>query len=162
MSEALSERNIAFCQLVSEALRLSGSIRIRAFGDSMFPTILPGDILVVERQEPRQKLRGNVVLFARNGRLFAHRVVSESSRNGVPFFTTRGDSRRENDAPVSPHELLGCVTSLIRGRRQISPRATLVKKWTSHLVGRSDFLTRCLLWLTCRIRSLREMFECPT
>jgi hypothetical protein len=162
MSNPLGERNVAACQLVSEVLQLSGSVRIRVLGDSMFPSILPGDTLVVERQEITEMVPGDIVLFARNGRLFAHRMVSQKMRTDHPFVVTCGDSRLDHDAPVFPHEVLGCVTSIARGARRISPRVTRWKKRVSWLGRRSDFLKRCLLWLTCRIHSLRDVTECRT
>lgn len=162
MAETVWVRNSVTCQLISEVLQLSGSVRIRVLGDSMFPSILPGDILVVERQDLNQTLLGQIVLFARNGRLFAHRIVGEHRRNGVPFFVTCGDSRRDNDAPVCPHEMLGCVTCIVRGERRISPRLTLLRESVSWCTSRSHLLTRCLLWLISRIRSWRELTKCPT
>jgi len=158
----MSAPTIVACQLVSEVLQLSGRVRIRVLGDSMFPSILPGDILVVERQELNQLHPGRIVLFTRNGRLFAHRVVGEHRRNDLRVLVTCGDSRRENDAPVFPHELLGCVTSIFRGQRRISPRVTFLMQWVSWCTSRSDFLTRCLLWLIRSIRSRRALTECLT
>jgi Peptidase S24-like len=158
----ITARNPVRCQLVSEVLGLSGRARVRVFGSSMLPSVLPGDILIVHRKEIARLAPGDIVLFKQEDRLFAHRVVSQHNREEIPCLVTCGDSLAENDPPVFPHELLGRVTSIIRGTRQMDPRATLFGRLTSILLRNSHLLTRCYLWLLCRARSLREETECPT
>ena len=63
------------CDLAGEVLRSSGRLRLRVTGWSMLPTVMPGDTLIVERVSGEVS-RGEIVLFSRNQRLFAHRVVS--------------------------------------------------------------------------------------
>lgn len=159
---AITTREAIGCQLVAEALQLSGKARVRVFGTSMFPAVLPGDVLVVQRKEIGQLVPGDIVLFKRDDRLFAHRVVARMDRNGVPCVVTSGDSLPDVDPPVFSHELLGRVTSVVRGPRQISPQATLFRRLISSLLRNSDFLTRCFLWLLCRNRSASQAIECPT
>jgi signal peptidase I len=159
---AITTQEAIGCQLVAEALQLSGTARIRVFGTSMFPAVLPGDVLVVQRKEIGRLVLGDIVLFKRDDRLFAHRVVGQMDRNGVPCVVTSGDSLPANDPPVFPHELLGSVTSIVRGTRQISPQATLFQQLISSLLRNSDFLSRCFLWLLCRNRAATQTIECPT
>jgi hypothetical protein len=90
----------------------------------MLPAIRPGDIVTARRCEPEQVLKGEIVLFVRENRLFVHRVVKPSA-GGRKTLITRGDSVPDNDPPVSPGELLGCVTAIRRGRRVIVPRPAL-------------------------------------
>jgi hypothetical protein len=154
-------RNAVGCQLVADVLQLSGKVRIRATGSSMLPCVLPGDVLVVQREPLRQLAPGDIALFTRDERLFAHRVLQRES-GAIPHLITTGDSISDCDRPVLSDELLGRVTSIIRGRRRIHPRATLLDRSASVLFRRSDLLTRCLLWLLCRTRFLREATECLT
>ena len=63
------------------------------------------------------------MLFSREGRLFAHRVVRKVRSRGECYWITRGDSLAQDDPPVSGEELLGRVTAVVRGRRRIDPRA---------------------------------------
>ena len=153
--EAERTRSAVGCQLVADVLRMSGKIQIRVYGSSMLPRILPGDIVAVQREEPARLAAGDIVLVARSNRLFAHRVVTRELCDGVPALLTRGDSLPHLDAPVFPNELLGRVTSIRRGSRQLDPRATLFTRWVSRVLGNSEFLKTCLLWLLCRI-TLRE------
>jgi hypothetical protein len=128
----------------------------------MFPAVLPGDVLVVQRKEIGNLVQGDIVLFKRDDRLFAHRIVGRMERNGVPCVVTSGDSLPHKDPPVFPHELLGRVSSIVRGRREISPKVTLFQKLISSPLRNSDFLTRCSLWLLRRNGSANQAIECPT
>src|SRR5215469_3672057 len=90
------------CELAAEVLRSSGTLRLRVMGWSMLPTVWPGDTLLVQRVDPTEVPEGDIVLFGRERRLFAHRVVK--NRNSA--LVTRGDSMRTPDPPVDPSEFL--------------------------------------------------------
>jgi hypothetical protein len=77
----------------------------------------------VRRESVADISPGDVVLCARHGGFSAHRVVHRGA--GVPpvkhgqdahatVLVTRGDSLREPDPPISPDELLGRVTAILR------------------------------------------------
>jgi hypothetical protein len=161
MPMALSTHGAAGCQLIADVLQLSGKANVRVTGSSMLPCILPGDILVVQREPLNRLALDDIALFTRHNRLFAHRVIDRGSVE-IPYLVTRGDSLYEHDPPVLSHELLGRVTSIIRGQRRIEPHTTLLDRLASFLFMQSDFVTGCLLWLLCRTRSLREATECLT
>ena len=146
-------RDVAACQLISEALRLSGKVRLRVLGSSMLPAILPGDSLIVEHTNVSLPVRGDVILFQRYERLFAHRVVARQYRNDCAGIVTAGDSLPENDPLVLPHELLGRVNAVIRSGRYLSPRATRLHRVIAAILKSSDFLTACFLWLLNCTRS---------
>ena len=79
-----SNREQIGCELAAEVLRSSGKLRFRATGVSMLPTVWPGDVLLVHRPHALPVLPGDIVLFARAGRLVAHRVVEKrDTRNGT-------------------------------------------------------------------------------
>jgi hypothetical protein len=161
MPMALSTHGAAGCQLIADVLQLSGKANVRVTGSSMLPCVLPGDILVVQREPLNGLALGDIALFTRHNRLFAHRVMDRGIVE-TPYLVTRGDSLYEHDPLVLPHEVLGRVSSIIRGPRRIKPHTTLLDRLASSLFMQSDFLTRCLLWLLCRTRSLREVTECLT
>ena len=80
------------CQLAEEVLCLAGELRLRVTGTSMLPSVWPGDILHIRRQDTIESLPGDIVLVRRQGRLCAHRVVKKISKEGEPYWITRGDS----------------------------------------------------------------------
>jgi hypothetical protein len=127
----------------------------------MLPSVRPGDNLLVQRTELNKVAPGDIVLFAREDRLFAHRVISQDFKYGIPWLVTCGDSLDKNDAPVFANEFLGRVTSVLRGQSQISSHLTLPRRVISIFFKRSEFLTRCWLWLLAQQRCWTEEAACP-
>jgi hypothetical protein len=84
----------------------------------MAPSILPGDFISVHRAILREISSGEIVLYAREGRIFAHRAVCRTSDSEHALLITRGDRLRHNDPPVSSSELLGKVISIQRSSGQ--------------------------------------------
>jgi hypothetical protein len=111
----------------------------------MLPAVWPGDILSVRSHEAAEALPGDIVLFGREGRLVAHRVVQRTFRQGRIRWVTRGDSVDGNDAPVSSHELLGRVTAIERGARRLPPHQNVASRLAAWVLCRSDLATRALL-----------------
>ena len=62
------------------------------------------------------------MVFAREGRLIAHRLVAKTESTGEGYLVTRGDRTRRNDSLVSSAELVGRVAGIERdGSRVRSP-----------------------------------------
>jgi signal peptidase I len=147
------------CGLAGEVVRTFGKVRLRVFGTSMVPSILPGDLISVQRAGLSEISSGEIVLYAREGRLFAHRVVGRVGSHDDPRLITRGDRLSQNDFPVSTSEFLGRVTSIQcgdgRGHRQVRPPAPLNTR--EHLIVRvlqtSDRATYLYLRLARHWRS---------
>lgn len=112
---ALRTDTPAFLDVSRHLLDNGFCVRFRAHGDSMAPAIHDGDVLVVEPIGPGGVKRGDVVLYQRNNRPFAHRVVAiERSASGhVAGLVLRGDAKRGCDAPVKPEQVLGRVVEAI-------------------------------------------------
>jgi hypothetical protein len=115
----------AKCELAEQTLRLFGSLRLRVTGFSMIPSVWPGDLLLIRRQAMGQICPGDIVLFARHGRLIAHRVVFKTDDPEIPSLITRGDALPSQDSAISPTELLGKVSGILRAGKWIQPRRRL-------------------------------------
>jgi signal peptidase I len=142
-------------ELAVEVARTFGSLRLRVTGTSMMPTILPGDLLSIGRVDLRETSPGEIVLFARGGRLFAHRIVNRGGGSRGPYLVTRGDRLLENDPPVFQSELLGRVTSIERAGSPVRSRPWLdvPNRVLGRLLRSSDratvlFLRVTALWRT--------------
>jgi hypothetical protein len=90
----------------------------------MLPAIWPGDTLVIERANREAVSEGDIVLFGRGQRLFAHRVVTKPGLPGEEILT-RGDAMTAVDPPVSGDELLGKVSFILRNGRLVEPSRNL-------------------------------------
>jgi signal peptidase I len=147
------------CGLAGEVVRSFGEVRLRVFGTSMVPAILPGDLVTIHRASLQEISLGEVVLYLREGRLFVHRVVdlkvaAHASEPDEPFLITRGDRLRHLDAPVSAIELLGRVVSIERDHREVRVPAAESNPEIVRLLLSSDRMTSLYLRLAACRRSL--------
>ena len=102
-------------ELVAEAIRSFGELRLRVTGSSMLPTIQAQDVLLARHCILEEAGPGDIVLYLRQRRLFAHRVISRSAAHLV----TQGDGMAEADVPVTAQELLGKVIGVTRRGKTI-------------------------------------------
>ncbi len=100
-----------------EALARARRVAMRLYGASMVGTIWPGDVVVFERCKVEQVRVGQVVLYRREGRLVAHRVMEISRASGKTWLVTRGDALRGDDLPVRGEDVLGQAILLQREGR---------------------------------------------
>jgi signal peptidase I len=137
------------CELAGEVLRSFGSLRFRATGWSMLPSVWPGDTLVMSSVNQDEIRIGDVVLVGRDGRLCAHRVVSVAEGGGNRRWITQGDANTTPDRPVSEGELLGRVSYLIREGKLVAVPAELsvVDQLIAKIVRRSASAARAFVYL---------------
>jgi signal peptidase I len=147
-----SESQATKCELAAEVLRSAGMVRLRVTGWSMLPTVWPGDTLIIERVDRAGVSEGDIVLFGRDRRVFAHRVV----KNENSALVTRGDSMRTPDSPVNDSEFLGRVSSIVRNGRYIKPRRSLhvEERAIASIVQRSELAARVVV-------GVRGLFQTP-
>ena len=150
------------CELAGEVLRSFGSLRFKATGWSMLPSVWPGDTLVIERVSVDQVRSGDVILVGRDGRLFAHRVVSVAEGCGSPRWITRGDANSAHDEPVNEGELLGRVDYVIRAGKLVPVPAELsvVDQMVAKIVRRSRAAARALVYLHRVVETPKESLPC--
>lgn len=112
------------CGLTEEIVRTFGEVRLRVYGTSMAPSLLPGDIVSIAQANLENVTPGEVVSFLQGGRLFVHRVVRREAPAKVKLadtsrLITRGDRLQHEDPPVSGTELLGRVVDVERGGQKV-------------------------------------------
>lgn len=95
-------------------------------GNSMLPLIRDGDHVLVAHGCAGVR-RGDVVVFRRESRLIAHRVLRiyggdalEMGKGHRPSFVTKGDHAPQFDSPLSADEIVGRVLAVERGSRYMS------------------------------------------
>ena len=88
-------------------------------GCSMLPFIQDGDCLLVAHG-PTGVRRGDVVVFRRNGKLIAHRVLRICGDDAGTTFITKGDRVSHLDPAVTADEMVGRVLAVKRGERYMS------------------------------------------
>jgi hypothetical protein len=149
-SPALSNWSPERSALVADALHRSGYLRLRVRGESMLPTLWPGDVVEIASCSLEDIKPGEIVLALRDGCLFLHRFVS-STPNG---FKLRGDSMPGADPWFTPAELLGRLVRANDEEREIS--ASALSRALGLLFCYSGVARRLALKLHSRRASTRE------
>lgn len=104
--------------LLADALLCARSLRLRVHGESMLPSLWPGDVVEIESCTLAEVLPGAIVLAQREDRLFLHRLVSSTPAG----FRLRGDSMPGPDPHFPAQALLGrLVTTSAQARRISAP-----------------------------------------
>lgn len=144
MPQSPSEAHAIQCELAAEVLRSLGRLRLRVTGWSMLPAILPGDILAVDHIASKDTREGDIVLFERERRIFAHRVIAKSQAQGNETILTRGDAMPQPDPPVPYGDVLGKVALIVRDGKRIAPRRRLrlPQRAVAAAVQRSEIAAR--------------------
>jgi len=102
--------------LAAEVLRRTGRLRLQVRGESMLPTLWPGDVAEIAACSLGDVARGEIVLGFRQGRFFLHRFLSRDHES----FVTRGDSMSTPDPAFPADALLGRIAGVIRNGKAIS------------------------------------------
>ena len=135
-------------ELAVEVLTSGHSLRLRALGTSMLPSIWPGDILSIKPTTEQEIAAGDIVLVARQNRFFIHRLIQKRDSCWI----TRGDSLPQNDDPFTSCEVLGRVSLIHKKKKIVVPEApTLFSRAFGWMLCHSD---------TFRTVALRVHFVC--
>jgi len=119
-----------FAELSADLLHHGHSVRFRAKGESMHPTIREGEAITVEPVKPSDVRFADIILYRAEKAVIAHRVVGRRNINGtVRTFLVRGDAVKDHDKPVADDQVLGKVVSVERGGRTIVMDRRTAKIW---------------------------------
>ena len=125
------------------------TLRIRADGYSMYPSIKPGSIVLIEPlAEDLPPSPGEIITWKRESGFVVHRLVRIIKEGDKISFITRGDSCAYNDQPVKRDQIAGKVVQVetITGSI-ISSGAKLIRK-PYYLYN------RLVVWVLVRIRRI--------
>jgi signal peptidase I len=138
-------------ELIKKLIESGRSIELRATGYSMFPTLMPGDNIILspftKGEEPKP---GNIIVFAAGNILVIHRLVEIIENINYPtLFVTRGDSASKPDNPWRYDQRLG--------RAVLYKRKSRILKIKTIVPGKYRYkINRLLLWFYSRIK--RQLF----
>jgi hypothetical protein len=111
--------------VLKEELAKTGRFQFRVASWSMFPALMKGDVLDVGPFTWETVRTGDVVLYRRRQRLYAHRVIGKEEREGKRYVITRADTSgiRPHPAhgePVPEKEIAGVVRGIRKGKKRVS------------------------------------------
>lgn len=96
---------------ISQTLLSEGkTIRIKAHGYSMYPSIKPGSVILIEPIAIKGRpVPGEIIAIKRENGLVVHRLIKIVIKNGVRTFVARGDSNAYADNPVNYERIAGRI-----------------------------------------------------
>ena len=148
-----SNWNVVRSSLVADVLRRSADFRpgsqltvyAEVRGESMLPTLWPGDVAEIESCSPAHARPGEIILAARDTRLVLHRLLAPCSANS---FILSGDSAPAADPPYPTDAFLGRLVGVVTAGQTTSRFA---------FKPRSAPWFRALGALLCHCRPLRRL-----
>ena len=129
--------------LAAEVLRRTGRLRLQVRGESMLPTLWPGDVAEIAACSVCDVGRGEIVLGFREGRFFLHRFLNRNHES----FLMRGDSMPAPDPAFPADALLGKLVGVIRNGQTISGAVRPLSPVAGTLFRYSGFARRLALHL---------------
>ena len=145
-------------ELATELVRKWKFVTLPAVGTSMVPVIHPGDLLHVRRAALEEISPGDIVVYARHGRMIAHRVVATGAAGTrEPYLITRGDRSQTSDSPLFSSELIGLVAVVERNRQcyRLCPQLNIAQRLLLSILRSSDRATSLYLRAASLRRGLR-------
>lgn len=139
-----SDRDVGIILAVLES---GNSVELPATGYSMFPTLRPGDkVLVTPLDRGDLPKPGTVVIFSENDGLVMHRLIEiQKNDTGDLLIITKGDSIKEYDKPFPQKQLIGVAASFKRGKKEHSLKV-FIPRYFRLLSNRK------LLWLYLKLK----------
>jgi signal peptidase I len=113
----LSLSGLALVQLLRAVLGKGALVRFRAKGFSMSPFIKNEDVVTLSPLQNASPGVGDVIAFVlqETDKLCVHRVVGKKGG----FYATKGDNSSEADESVPRENILGFVTRVERGGKEV-------------------------------------------
>lgn len=94
----------------------TGFFGVRPFvvsGYSMKPTLMAGDLVIIQPTAPETIREGDIIQFRVLSGSVVHRVKTIRAENGTLTFITRGDNNNVDDDPVTADQVQGKVVLVI-------------------------------------------------
>jgi signal peptidase I len=130
------------------------SIKVRAEGYSMYPSIKPGSIVFIESfTDDLQPVPGDIIAWKKESGFVVHRLIRKEEADDIKYFITRGDSIPAEDDPV-PFELIaGKVVKVEKPEgRPVPPEKYLNRK-------PNYSLNRFLVRIISQISRVKRLFK---
>jgi hypothetical protein len=120
-----SNWNVVRSALVADVMRRSAdfhsdsplTVYAEIRGESMLPTLWPGDVAEIESCSPADARPGEIILAVRDTRLVLHRLLAPCSANG---FILCGDSAPAADPQYPSDAFLGRLVGVVTAGRTAS------------------------------------------
>lgn len=123
---------------VSSSLLSEGkTIRIKAHGYSMFPSIKPGSLIIIEPLTQKgNPVPGEIVAVKRENGMVVHRLIKIIIKDGRRYYIARGDSNAFADAPIPLEMIAGRIVRAEPSGENPDPADITINKRPNYLINR--------------------------
>lgn len=147
------DKKIDTVDLTKEILKKGSCVRVPIVGSSMFPLFRKGDVIIIEPVDIEQIVLGDIIVYQREDKIFAHRLVKRYIDNGKTTFMTKGDTFSECDKPFFSEDVLGRVSATERKGQLLRINSGLYGALNSFCAKISPFSR----WIYPPLRKIRRM-----
>ncbi len=88
--------------------------KIKTFGQSMYPLLMNGDVIKIEKISYSKINVDDIISFYNKRKIVSHRVIFKCDQ----FLITAGDNNRFADKRIKPKDIIGKVTSIKRAENE--------------------------------------------
>jgi len=135
-------KNIGF-SLLDEGTTL----KVKADGYSMYPSIKPGSVILIEPlTDGLFPSPGEIIAWKRESGLVVHRLVRITKEENKISYITRGDSCVYEDQPIIRDQIAGKVI------RVETPSGTILSSGEKLIRKPSYLYNRLMVWVLVRVR----------
>ena len=106
------------------------TIRVKAEGISMYPSIKSGSVIFIEPfKQGAVPVTGEIIAWKRDSGIVVHRLISIYRQKNQKYYVTRGDSSLAEDEPVLFEQIAGKVVRVENPEgKPVSPEKYINKK----------------------------------
>jgi signal peptidase I len=143
------ENNIIVKEIGFSLLAEGKTLRVKADGFSMYPSIKPGSVILIEPAPAGYfPSPGEIIAWKRKSGLVAHRLVRIAKEGTKVLYFTRGDSCAYEDRPVTHDQIAGKVIQVE------TPSGTILASGEKLIRKPSYLYNRLMVWVLVRIRKV--------
>lgn len=137
-------KNIGFSLLAE-----GKTLKVRADGYSMYPSVKPGAVIFIEPLAPETNLvPGEIIAWKRESGFVVHRLSRILKTNDNISYITRGDSCASEDPPVNRELIAGKVVRVENG-------SGIIKTSGKELISKPYYVyNRLAVWVLVRLRRI--------
>jgi signal peptidase I len=119
------------------------TIRVKAEGFSMYPSIKPGSVIFIEPfRKGAGPVPGEIIAWKREAGFVVHRLIGSFVKDNSEFIVTRGDSSIAEDEPVISGQIAGKVIRVENPEGKPVPEKQYLNKKPNYAFNR--FLVRII------------------
>jgi signal peptidase I len=113
------------------------TIRVKAEGFSMYPSIKPGSVIFIEPyNKGAEPVPGEIIAWKGDSGFVVHRLVRCYIQKHQKYFVTRGDSIMSEDEPVFLDQIAGKVVKVEKPEGKAVPAGSFLNKKPNYSFNR--------------------------